>query len=325
MSNILYIVVPCYNEEECFEHSLDKLTNKLQQLILEDKIDQKSKILFVDDGSKDNTRKLITKACDSNYQCAGIFLSKNFGHQSAILSGMLISKEYADIVITIDVDLQQDINAIDKFIEKYEEGNEIVYGVRNDRKSDTGFKKITATFYYKLLSLLGVDIIPNHADYRLMSKKALNALGEYKEINLFLRGLIHLIGFQSDVVYFDVKEREFGSSKYTLKKMITLAADGITSLSIRPIRIIMCLGLFMFVFSIGMIIISLVDWINGLNIAGYTTSLISIWLVGGITILSLGIIGEYVGRIYLETKHRPRYIIDSFIWKESEYKDAENK
>lgn len=325
MSNILYIVVPCYNEEECFEHSLEKLISKLNQLIFEGKIDKESKIMFVDDGSKDNTRKLITTACEKDYHCSGLFLSKNFGHQSAILSGMMASKEYADIVITIDADLQQDIDAIDNFIEKYKQGNEIVYGIRNDRKSDTGFKKITATIYYRILSILGVDIIPNHADYRLMSKKSLDALGEYKEINLFLRGLIHLIGFQSDVVYFDVKEREYGTSKYTLKKMVTLAADGITSLSIRPIRIIMGIGLCMFTLSIVMIIISLVDWVNGLNIAGYTTSLISIWLVGGITILSLGIIGEYIGRIYLETKHRPRYIIDSFIWKESENKNAKNK
>lgn len=319
---ILYLVVPCYNEETGLVQSSEKLKIKMNQLITSKVISKESKVMLVDDGSKDNTGKLISKICEDNSIFTGLILSRNFGHQSAIMAGMMTAKEYADAVITIDADLQQDINAIDQFIEKYNAGNEIVYGIRNNRDTDGGFKKITATLYYKLLSFLGVDIIPNHADYRLVSKKALNALSEYKEVNLFLRGLIHLIGFQSDVVYFDVKEREFGESKYTFSKMMTLAIDGITSLSIRPIRIIMVLGLIMSGISVIMIGVSIVDWFRGVNVAGYTTSLISIWLVGGTTILSLGIIGEYIGRIYLETKSRPRYIIDSFIWKNGDKIDG---
>ncbi|MEG0239400.1 MAG: glycosyltransferase family 2 protein [Anaerorhabdus sp.] len=315
--NVIYIVVPCYNESEGLKQSCEKLEIKMNELIKTKKmISKKSKVMLVNDGSKDDTGKIITEICENNSLFSGLLLSKNVGHQNAILAGMMTSKDYADAVITIDADLQQDINALDNFIEKFQDGNEIVYGIRNDRSTDGVFKKMTATLYYKLLSFLGVDIIPNHADYRLMSKKALEALGEFKEVNLFLRGLIHLIGFQSDTVYFDVKEREFGKSKYTLSKMLTLATDGITSLSIKPIRIIMIIGVVMFLLSIIMIGISIIDWFKGVNVAGYTTSLISIWLVGGITILSLGIIGEYIGRIYMETKHRPRYIIESFIWKD---------
>lgn len=314
---IIYLVVPCYNEAEGIRQSCEKLEIKMSELVNDKNlISNKSKVMLVNDGSKDDTAKIIAEICEKNSLFSGLLLSKNVGHQNAILAGMMTAKEYADAVITIDADLQQDINALDSFIQKFYDGNEIVYGIRNDRNTDGFLKKLTATMYYKLLSFLGVDIIPNHADYRLMSKKALDALGEFKEVNLFLRGLIHLIGFQSDVVYFDVKEREYGSSKYTLSKMLTLATDGITSLSIKPIRIIMIVGVFMFLFSIIMIGISIFDWFKGVNVAGYTTSLISIWLVGGITILSLGIIGEYIGRIYLETKHRPRYIVESFIWKD---------
>lgn len=222
------------------------------------------------------------------------------------------------MVVTIDADLQQDIEALDSFLACYMEGCEVVYGVRNDRNSDGLFKKATATAYYKLMHMLGSTVMTNHADYRLMSKKALDALSEYRETNLFLRGLIPTMGFPSDVVYFDVKAREAGHSKYTLSKMMTLALDGITSMSVRPLRLIGGLGFFMFLFSIVMCVIGLVDWAMGNNVPGYTTTLIVSLVIGGITLLSLGIIGEYVGKIYMETKHRPRYIIDTLVWREDD-------
>ena len=238
------------------------------------------------------------------------------------MAGMLSSADHADMVITIDADLQQDIEALDEFITCYENGCEIVYGVRTDRDSDTFFKKFTATMYYKLLHWLGCDIITNHADYRLMSSKAIKALEQYDEVNLFLRGLIPTLGFQSDIVYFEVKKREAGSSKYTLKKMVQLATDGITSLSVKPLRIIIALGLITCVFSVIMMIISFVDWVQGNNIPGYTTSILISLIMGGVTLLSLGIIGEYIGKIYMETKRRPRYVIETMIWNE---KDSDAK
>ena len=227
----------------------------------------------------------------------------------------MTARKHADAVITIDADLQQDIEALDLFLASYMEGCEVVYGVRNDRHSDGFFKKATATAYYRLL---GSRVITNHADYRLLSRKALNALAEYGETNLFLRGLIPTMGFTSNVVYFDVKAREAGHSKYTLNKMLTLAVDGITSMSIRPIRLISGLGFLVFLFSVIMCVIGLVDWARGNNVPGYTTTLCVTLMLGGVTLLSLGIIGEYVGKIYMETKHRPRYIIDTLVWREGE-------
>lgn len=312
----LVLIVPCYNEEEILESSAKTLLNKVNCLILNNVISEKSKILFINDGSKDKTQLILTKLCQQNPTYACISLSRNFGHQCAILAGMKAACDFADAIITIDSDLQQDINAIDKFMEKFYQGNDIVYGVRNDRNSDPFLKKLTALSYYKFLSLLGCDIISNHADYRLMSKKALLALNDYTEYNLYLRGIIPLMGFKHDIVYFDVSKRVAGKSKYTLSKMVHLAIDGITSLSIRPIRIITILGLIIFLLSFGMIINCIIEWSQGLTVPGYATSLISIWFVGGIMLLSLGIIGEYIGRIYLETKNRPRYIIDSIIWKD---------
>lgn len=319
--NVLYLVVPCYNEEEGLEHTADVMYEKLSRLMAEGKISVKSKIMFVNDGSKDNTWKIISGLCRKDTRFAGICLSRNYGHQSAILSGMMEARKHADMVVTIDGDLQQDIEALDKFIERYEEGCEIVYGVRNNRDTDGFFKKATATGFYKLMSFLGCNVMQNHADYRLLSKTALDALAEYKEVNLFLRGLIPTIGFQSDVVYFDVKKREAGSSKYTLKKMVALAIDGITSMSTRPIRMITVLGCLVSLFSIIMIVICLIDWMMGRNVQGYTTTLMVSCLIGGLTIFSLGIVGEYVGKIYLETKARPRYIVDAVIWKENQSAD----
>ena len=313
---ILYLVVPCYNEEEIIERSVEKLKEKMNRLINAGMIHKKSKVMFVNDGSKDKTLQLLHQAAKEDSMVSVLSFTTNFGHQSAILAGMLTSMEYADMVITIDADLQQDIEALDHFIESYEKGNEVVYGVRNDRNTDSFFKRFTATSYYKLLHWLGCDIITNHADYRLLSKKALKTLKEYDEVNLFMRGLIPLMGFPSDIVYFDVKEREAGSSKYTLKKMIKLAIDGITSLSIKPIRIIGALGLITCIFSVILAIFSFAGWLMGENIQGYTTTLLVTLLMNGVTLFSLGVIGEYIGKIYMEAKKRPRYIVDSLFWKE---------
>lgn len=312
---VLYLVVPCYNEEEVVEKTASVMGEKLSRLEREEKIAKGSKVMFVNDGSKDKTLQLLHGVATKDRRFSVVSLAGNYGHQSAILAGMMTAKEHADAVVTIDADLQQDIEALDKFIDSYMAGSEVVYGVRNDRHSDGFFKKESATLYYGLMHLLGSRVITNHADYRLLSKKALDALAEYRETNLFLRGLIPTMGFPSDVVYFDVKAREAGHSKYTLSKMMTLAMDGITSMSTRPLRMISVLGFIVFVFSAVMSVISLVDWANGNNVPGYTTTMIVSLLIGGITLLSLGIIGEYIGKIYMETKQRPRYIIDTLVWK----------
>lgn len=235
----------------------------------------------------------------------------------------MAAKEHADMVVTIDADLQQDIEALDKFVGCYQEGCEIVYGVRNDRDTDGFLKKLSANMFYNFMHLLGCNVMSNHADYRLLSKRALDALAEYREVNLFLRGLIPTMGFQSDIVYFDVKKREAGRSKYTLRKMVALATNGVTSMSTRPIQFITILGFLVSLFSFVMIIYCIIDWFSGRNVPGYTTSLVVSLLMGGLTIFSLGIVGEYIGKIYLETKARPRYIIESVIWKES--KDTAQK
>lgn len=313
---VLYLVVPCYNEEEVVEKSAQVMGDKIKRLEQEGKIAAGSKIMFVNDGSRDNTLRLLHEIAAKDVMFSVVSLSGNYGHQSAILAGMMMARKYADAVVTIDADLQQDIEALDKFLASYMAGSEVVYGVRNDRHSDGTFKKGTATAYYKLMHLLGSKVIANHADYRLMSKKALDALAEYRETNLFLRGLIPTMGFPSDVVYFDVKAREAGHSKYTLSKMMTLALDGITSMSVRPLRMIAVLGFIFFLFFAIVGITVIVDWVQGNNVPGYTTTLLVSLLTGGITLVSLGIIGEYVGKIYMETKHRPRYIIDTFVWKE---------
>lgn len=314
---VLYLVVPCYNEEEVVEKSAWVMGDKLRRLIGEGKIRQGSKIMFVNDGSRDNTLRLLHQIASEDTLYSVVSLAGNYGHQSAILAGMMTAKDHADAVVTIDADLQQDIEALDKFLACYMGGSEVVYGVRNDRHSDGTFKKGSATIYYKLMHLLGSKVIANHADYRLMSKKALEALSEYRETNLFLRGLIPTMGFASDVVYFDVKKREAGRSKYTLGKMMTLAMDGITSMSVTPLRMIAVIGFIVCIFSFVMCIISLVDWMLGNNVPGYTTSLIVSLIMGGITLLSLGIIGEYIGKIYMETKKRPRYIIDTIVLKKN--------
>lgn len=319
---VLYLVVPCYNEEEIINKSAQLLLDKMLRLEEAEIVSKKSRILFVNDGSSDNTLKLLHELAAGNEKYAVVSLSGNYGHQSAILSGMMTAKK-ADIVVTIDADLQQDIEALDKFIECYKNGAEVVYGIRNDRSADRAFKKLTALGYYKLMQLMGSKVIKNHADYRLVSRKVLDALSEYKETNLFLRGLIPTMGFPSDVVYFDVKEREAGESKYTLAKMMTLAMDGITSFTARPLHIIAVIGAFVVLWSIVMIIISLIEWIQGKNVPGYTTILIMMLSLSGVILLSLGVIGEYIGKIYMEIKNRPKYIIDTVILKEDGDRDED--
>ena len=309
----LYLVVPCYNEEEVITHSATILSSHIEEYIGQNIISAKSKIIFVNDGSKDRTREMLVELCHGNDQFGLINFSRNFGHQAAILAGMLYSREYADAVITIDADLQQDIEKVPEFVASYRNGAEVVYGVRNDRKTDGFFKKFSAGCFYKLMKFFGCNVLANSADYRLMSKKALDILSQYEESNLFLRGLIPLMGLNSDIVYFDVKDREAGKSKYTLKKMMNLATDGITSLSIKPISMITGAGIVMFIFSIAMIIFTVVEFFRGNAVAGYSTTVISIWLVGGCLMIGLGVVGEYIGKMYIETKKRPRYIIESMI------------
>jgi glycosyltransferase involved in cell wall biosynthesis len=311
--NTLYIVAPCYNEEAVIESSSEKLLHKLTDLISRKRISEDSRILFVDDGSKDKTWEMMKKLHEQNYFFSAISFSGNRGHQNAIMAGLLTAKDYADCVITIDGDLQQDINAVDRFLDEFEKGNDIVYGVRNSRAGDGKLKKMTALTFYRLMKWLGCEILPNHADYRLMSKRAIEALSEYNEVNLFLRGLIPLIGFNSSIIYFDVFERTAGESKYTGKKMLELAVDGITSLSIKPIRMITMCGFWIFAISILMLIYHLVVYFTQPTTPGWPTIVISIWAIGGIQLLALGVIGEYIGRIYLETKHRPRYIVKEFL------------
>ncbi|MCR4990374.1 MAG: glycosyltransferase family 2 protein [Lachnospiraceae bacterium] len=320
---VLYLVLPCYNESETIDHSAVKVKEKLQRMVSEGKISPYSKALFVDDGSKDDTLSKLHELTKNDTVFGTVALSSNRGHQNAIMAGMMTARKFADIVVTIDADLQQDIEALDEFVLKFTEGCDVVYGIRNDRSSDGFFKKMTASAYYGLMHTLGASIMTNHADYRLLSKRALDMLSEYKETNLFLRGLIPTMGFQSDVVYFDVKEREFGKSKYTLKKMLNLALDGITSMSIRPLHIISAIGFIIFLISIALGIFTLVEFFMGNNIPGYTTSIFVSLLMGGMTMVSLGIMGEYVGKVYMETKHRPRYLIDSVVLKDTGDVDKE--
>lgn len=320
---VLYLILPCYNEEEVLGSTIAKVNDKMNRLIKENKIKADSKAMYVNDGSRDNTLSVLLEASYENKMISVVNLSGNYGHQSAILAGMMTARKYADAIITIDADLQQDIEAIDRFLEAYMDGCDVVYGVRNDRSSDGLFKKATATMYYRLMRMLGSEVIPNHADYRLMSKKALDALSEYPETNLFLRGLIPTMGFKSDIVMFDVKKREAGSSKYTLSKMMRLALDGITSFSVKPLHMIMVLGIIIILFGIIMAIISVVDYIAGRNVAGYTTLILVTLITSGTILLSLGVIGEYIGKIYMEAKQRPRYLIDSVVL-EADKTDDEN-
>jgi glycosyltransferase involved in cell wall biosynthesis len=306
---VLYVVIPCYNEEEVLEETTKQLKVKLNMLIKSKKISSKSRVMYVNDGSKDNTWNLIKKINKEEELFTGITLSRNRGHQNALLGGLMTAKNYADVVISMDADLQDDINAIDEMIDKYLEGNDIVYGVRSARKKDTFFKRVTAEGFYKFMSFLGVDCVYNHADYRLTSKRVLEEFSNFKEVNLFLRGMFPLVGFKSDVVYYERNERFAGESKYPLKKMLNFAWDGITSFSVKPLRFICTTGFVILLISIIIMIYSLIQKIIGNTVDGWTFITISIWFIGGLQMISIGIIGEYVGKMYSETKARPRYII----------------
>lgn len=308
-NSILYVVVPCYNEEEVLTETTKQLEKKMNNLIQKKVISDKSRVMYVNDGSKDKTWELIEKINKEHELFTGISLSRNRGHQNALLAGLMTAKGYADVVISMDADLQDDINAIDGMLDKYYAGCDIVYGVRSSRKKDTWFKKTTAQGFYKFMKLMGVDIVYNHADYRLTSKRVLEHFSDYKEVNLFLRGMFPLIGYQSDVVYYERKERFAGESKYPLKKMLNFAWDGITSFSVRPIRFILMLGIIIFVISCLMTLYCIIVKLLGNAVAGWTFLACSIWMLAGVQMLSLGIIGEYIGKMYNETKARPRYII----------------
>lgn len=312
-NDILYIVVPCYNEEAVLHETSKRLKEKMTALINNKKISDKSRVLFVDDGSKDKTWEIIEELHGSDDLFSGLKLSRNKGHQNALLAGLMTAKELADISISMDADLQDDINVVDQFVDKYHDGCDIVYGVRSSRKTDTAFKRGTAGMFYKFMRLLGVDIIDNHADYRLISKRALEALSQFKEVNLFLRGIVKQIGFKSDIVYYERSERFAGESKYPLKKMLAFAFDGITSFSVKPIRLVTVVGFLVFLISIGMIIYTIVQTCLGNTEAGWSSLMCSIWFLSGLQIMALGIVGEYIGKIYTEVKARPKYIIDKFI------------
>ena len=309
----LYLAIPCYNEEEVLRDSAQKLSDKFSKMMLEGKITDDSKIVFIDDGSKDKTWSIISDLHKENPVFQGIKLTRNRGHQNALLCGLITLKDKADAVISIDADLQDDINTFDEMVEKYENGCDVVYGVRSKRETDTFFKRFTAEAFYKILNKMGAKVIFNHADFRLMSKRALNAFAEYKETNIFLRGMVPLIGYKSDIVTYERFERLAGESKYPLKKMLALAWEGITSLSVKPIRIITFIGLISVLISIIMLLIFLIQWICGVTVAGWTSIIFSIWLLGGLQIFAIGIVGEYIGKIYLETKHRPRFIVEKFL------------
>ena len=312
-NQILYLVIPCYNEQEVLPETSRRLKEKMESLMDRNMISRDSKIMFVNDGSKDRTWEMIEELHDQDPLYQGVKLSRNRGHQNALLGGLMTAKEYADMAISLDADLQDDIDVIDQFVEKYYEGCDIVYGVRSARTTDTFFKRFTAEGFYKIINMMGGEVVFNHADYRLMSKRALNELANYKEVNLFLRGIVPMIGFKTDVVTYERHERLAGESKYPLKKMLALAVDGITSLSIKPIRFIVFLGFMIFMCSILMLIYSLVQHFLGNTSIGWTSLIVSIWAIGGLQLLAIGVIGEYIGKIYLETKERPRYIIEKVL------------
>lgn len=319
MNNVLYVVVPCYNEEEVLPNTSDALLGQLKEMIGCGVISGESKILFVDDGSSDKTWNLISKISDSEKSVEGIKLSHNQGHQNALFAGMMYVKNKCDCMISVDADLQDDITVFPEFVKKYNEGCDVVYGVRNERKKDSAFKRFTAQGFYKFMNLMGAETVYNHADYRLMSRRALDALSEYKEVILFLRGIVPLIGFKSDSVLYARKERTAGETKYPLKKMINFALDGIISFSVKPIRLISAFGMLCSILSVGGLLYALISYFFGYTVPGWTALTCSIWLLGGIQLLSIGVLGEYIGKIFSEVKHRPKYFIEEIV------KNDENK
>ena len=310
---ILYIVVPCYNEEEMLHITSEKLEEKLRTLKNSGKISDDSRIVYVDDGSKDKTWNIIEEMHHNNKVFNGVKLSRNEGHQNALLAGLDYARNHADMIVSMDADLQDDIDAVDAMIDKYHEGAEIVYGVRNDRSTDSAFKRGTAQLFYKMMKIMGAEIVYNHADFRLMSKRAVDELMNFKEVNLFLRGIVPLIGFKTDVVEYERHERVAGESKYPLNKMLSFAIDGVTSFSIRPINMIITAGFVCFFISVGMLIYSCIRHFTGDTVSGWTSLMTSIWALGGLQVVSIGVVGKYIGKVYLEVKERPRYIVDKYL------------
>ena len=308
--NTLYVVVPCYKEEEVLPETSKRLKAKLTALIAQGKISPRSRILFVNDGSKDRTWPIIEELHAKDRIFSGVNLSRNRGHQNALLAGLMTAVQYADMMVSMDADLQDDIDAMDRMIDAYHEGYDVVYGVRSSRKTDSFFKRFTAESFYKLMKAMGVDIVFNHADYRLMSRRAVEGLSQFKEVNLFLRGIVPQIGYPWTTVEYERAKRFAGESKYPLKKMLSFAFDGITSFSVKPLRLILTLGAVIFALSLVMLLWTLVRWIAGATVSGWASLMCSIWMIGGIQLLALGVIGEYMGKVYSETKARPRFIIE---------------
>lgn len=314
MAAVVYIVIPCYNEEAVLPVTSGIFLEKLRTLTDAGKIDEKSRVMFVNDGSKDSTWEIIQSLAKKDEHFCGVCLSRNRGHQNALLAGLMTARQFADAVISIDCDGQDDVNAMDKMVDEYLAGVDIVYGVRSKRETDTWFKRTTAEGFYHVMRLLGADVVFNHADYRLMSRRALDGLAEFKEVNLFLRGLAPLVGYRCSSVYYERAERVAGESHYPLKKMLAFAFDGITSLSVKPLRIITAVGALVSVVSFLAIIYTIITKLCGYTVQGWTSLICAIYFLGGVQLLSLGVIGEYVGKIYSETKARPRYIIQETTW-----------
>ena len=314
----LFLVIPCYNEEEVLPETSSRLLGQLEQMVRAGLVAADSRILFVDDGSKDKTWTIIAGLHEADPRFCGLKLSRNRGHQNALLAGLLEARRWADMVISLDADLQDDVQVLSQFVTKYHEGCDVVYGVRSSRASDSFFKRFTAEGFYRLMKGLGAETVFNHADYRLMSRRAIEGLAAFGEVNLFLRGIVPLIGYPSGVVTYERHERFAGQSKYPLKKMLAFAFEGITSLSVKPIRLITLLGVLIFTMSILFVLYFLVVHLLGRTVPGWTTIALSVWAIGGLQLLCMGVIGEYIGKIYLETKARPKYLIDQLLVDEEE-------
>ena len=309
----LYMIIPCYNEEKVLPITSEMFLEELNLLIAKDKISENSRILFVNDGSKDKTWDLIKELSEKDEHFIGICQSRNRGHQNAVLAGMMEAKDVADITISIDCDGQDDIAAMEAMVDRYHEGCEIVYGVRSNRDTDTFFKRFTAEAFYKLINKMGGELVYNHADYRLMSKRALKGLLEFDEVNIFLRGMVPMVGYQSDIVTYERAERFAGESKYPLKKMLSFAFEGITSLSVKPIKMIFNVGILICIISVLAIIYCLVRHFTNNTVSGWTSLVMSIWFLGGLQLIAIGMVGQYIGKIYLETKARPKFIIEQVL------------
>lgn len=322
---VLYLVVPCYNEQEVLNDTAEKLRKKMTALIAAEKVSAKSRIAFVNDGSRDRTWELIAACAEQSTLFSGINLAHNEGHQNALLAGLMTVLPYADVTISMDADLQDDIDAVDAMLEKYAAGANIVYGVRENRASDTFLKRFTAESFYRAMRALGADIVFNHADFRLMDRRALTALAAYSEVNLFLRGIVPMIGLTHDVVYYTRRQRLAGESKYPWRRMASFAWEGVTSLSARPIRLISQMGMFISLISGLMLVWSIIRHFEGETIIGWTSLVVSLWFLGGLILLSIGVIGEYVAKIYLEVKRRPRYLVQDFIDTNAEEKNFGRK